>query len=139
MAQIEQIMNQFIDNISNKYAIDKTELESMIPLIYEKKKKKITPCNNSIQCLGRKQDGKQCTRKKKEGCDICGKHINNQKDGRVDDNNNEQLTNELLRTVLVNIENNEYLMDGEKNLFTFHPESPEYIGKLINNKIVSCY
>ena len=33
MAQIEQIMNQFIDNISNKYAIDKTELESMIPLI----------------------------------------------------------------------------------------------------------
>lgn len=139
MASIEQIMNSFINNISEKYDIDKKDLESLIPMVYEKKKKKAIPCNNNQQCLGRKQDGKQCTRKRKEGCDFCGKHINNQKYGRVDDNNNEKLNTELLRTILINIENTDYLMDDDKNLFTFHPEAPEYIGKYINNRIVSCY
>lgn len=138
MAQLENIINDFIQNISNKYDINRKELESLIPVIYEKKKKKTIPCNDKCQCLARKQDSKQCTRKKKDGFDFCGKHINNQKYGRVDDNN-DKLNNELLRTVLVSIENTEYLMDDEKNLFTFHPEAPEYIGKYIDNRIVSCY
>ena len=89
--------------------------------------------------MGRKQDGKQCTRRKKDNNDFCGKHISCQKYGRIDDNNNDKLNDELLRTVLINIDNIDYLIDDENNLFTFHLEAPEYIGKYINNSVVSCY
>ena len=135
----EEVLSKFMDNIEGKFNISRSDLERLIPIISEKKKKKITPCNNDIQCMGRKQDGKQCTRRRKEGSDYCGKHINCQKYGRIDDNNNDKMNDELLRTVLINIDNKEYLIDNNKNLFTFHLESPEYIGKFIDNRIVSCY
>ena len=136
MSSLEQILSDFMDNIENKYAISRDELEQLIPTIIDKKKKKL-PCSNDLLCLGRKQDGKQCTRRRKEGCEFCGKHINNQKYGRIDDSNN-KINNELLRTILVNIDNSDYLMDNKNNLFSFHPEAPEYIGKYKDNQIIYC-
>ena len=138
MASMEHIISQLIDNIGNKYNIDKEELVKLVPNIIEKKKKKLTPCSNQHQCMGRKQDGKQCTRRKKEGADYCGKHINCQKYGRIDDKSADKLNDDLLRTVLVDINNSNYLMDINNNLFSFHPEAPEYIGKYIDNQIVYC-
>ena len=41
MASIEHIIGQFIDNIGDKYNIDKEELGKLIPNIIEKKKKKL--------------------------------------------------------------------------------------------------
>ena len=41
MASIEQIMNSFINNISEKYDIDKKDLESLIPMVYEKRRKRL--------------------------------------------------------------------------------------------------
>ena len=125
----------FIQNIHQKYGIPISGLESCLPVC--KKKKKPNEIDDHSKCLGRKQDGKQCTRRKKEGCDFCGKHLNNQKYGRVDDNKS-TLQTDMIRTVVKKIGTKEYLLDEDNNIYTLEPESPEFIGKLIGENIVSC-
>ena len=39
----------------------------------------------SQQCMGRKLDGKQCTRGRKDGTEFCKSHLNKLPFGRIDD------------------------------------------------------
>lgn len=37
------------------------------------------------RCLGKKSNGEQCTRRKKEGCELCGTHIKGTPHGKIND------------------------------------------------------
>uniref|UniRef100_A0A6C0EJ86 Uncharacterized protein n=1 Tax=viral metagenome TaxID=1070528 RepID=A0A6C0EJ86_9ZZZZ len=126
-----------LDTISIDYNINNTEL-------YDKfLKKKIKPKLKNIQldnyiCMARKQDGNQCTRKKKFG-EFCGKHETNQKFGRIDDYNNliDKLSQDdnYIMTWVETINDKEYLVDSNNVVYTNNLNNPQIIGKKINNLI----
>lgn len=124
-----------LDNIATDYNIDKNELYKYLE---NKKKNNDIPnsCNNL--CMARKQDGNQCTRKKKYN-DYCGKHVNNQKHGRIDDCDNlvEDLSQDenYIMVWKENYENKEYLIDSNNIVYTNNVDNPQIIGKKINNLI----
>ena len=89
--------------------------------------------------MARKQDGNQCTRKKKNG-DFCGKHEKHQKYGRIDDYNNlvEKLSQDdnYIMVWTESINNKEYLVDSNNIVYTKNLNSPEIIGKKKSNNLI---
>ena len=87
----EQVKN-ILNDISKDFGIDKSLLHAkylkLDNLKTTKKRKKKTELAPSCLCMARKQDGNQCTRRRKPDGEYCGKHIKNRKYGRVDDHSN---------------------------------------------------
>ena len=123
---INSEFNNYIDKVSKKYNIPVKELHQLV-----------NTNNNNCKCLARKQDGLQCTRNRKFNEDYCGKHINNRKFGRIDDNNNnDNIDNNLVKTCIekINVEN--YLIDSDNYVYTNNIENPILIGRKENNSLV---
>lgn len=118
--KVQNIVNEEIINvlnkISSKYDIPFNELQTTIS----------NNNNNCNKCLARKQDGLQCTRNKKNNSDYCGKHINNRKYGRIDDNNNKDQKYEKTHIEMIN--GNNYLIDEDNYVYTNNIENPKLIG-----------
>ena len=120
-----------LDTISKDYNINNIELYNKFLKKKPKNKLKNIQLDKHI-CMARKQDGNQCTRKKKFG-DFCGKHETNQKFGRIDDYNN--LINKLshddnyIMTWIEIINNKEYLVDSNDIVYTNNLNNPQIIGK----------
>lgn len=90
---INSILFKVFEDIEKQYEIPKSELEERYligvipePIIAESKLKKSKPIEKEFCCLARKQDGGQCTRRRKDGEEYCGKHAVQRKYGRIDDN-----------------------------------------------------
>jgi hypothetical protein len=81
---------KIFEDIEKQYEIPKKDLEEryLIGTINETETKTKKPKTLDIEtcCLARKQDGGQCTRRRKDGQDYCGKHLVQRKYGRIDDN-----------------------------------------------------
>ena len=121
----EKKLKKILNSISKEYKIDKKKLFN-----------KYLYCNfNNNFCLAKKQDGYQCTRRKKKGFDFCGKHINSRKNGRIDVNNEKINDNSYILTEIEKFGNKEYLIDENNILFSKNINEPEIIGKKINGKI----
>ena len=88
---IKTKINETIVAISVDYNLDENELlskyspklNSMQEVTKIKRKRKSIPKEHC--CLGRKQFGEQCTRRKKPGSEFCGSHMKSLPYGRVDD------------------------------------------------------
>lgn len=130
-------LEKILLNISDEYNIDKDELFgkyiqnnncSLPSKPYLKKNKNI-----STICIARKQDGNQCTRRKKGLSDYCGKHIKNNKCGRVDDHSNivDKLANDdnYIMTWVETINGIDYLVDSDNIIYTNDVNSPIIVGK----------
>ena len=120
--------------------------------IKKRNRKKI---DKDLMCKGRKLDGLQCTRKKKDGCDFCQSHLRKLPNGRIDEEsklpkkNNKrgrkpkvesdprQHDNDYI-TLWEDIINDEkVLIDIYNNVFTFDMNNPKFLGKkTIDNTIV---
>lgn len=103
--------------------------------------------SNELRCMGRKIDGRQCTRRKKTGCDYCQSHIKKLTNGRIDqdyDTNKKKNKRGRKRkiefdpraydseyvTLWEDIVNNEkVLIDINNNVYTFNVTTPTYLGK----------
>lgn len=100
--------------------------------------------DNTIRCMGRKIDGKQCTRSRLKDCDFCKSHKDNLPHGRVDDPNYEPpekgkrgrkkksvdyTDGNYIATHLEMIEGIQYLVNEEGLVFSYNIESPVFIGK----------
>ena len=89
--------------------------------------------------MARKQDGNQCSRRKKYD-DYCGKHVKNQKFGRIDDCNNLlQDFSEDDNYIMVwkeQYKDNEYLVDSNNIVYSNSIENPKILGKKINNTLI---
>jgi hypothetical protein len=85
-------LTKIFEDIEKQYEIPKSELTERYLLtntneiIIEPKSKKTKITDKEFCCLARKQDGGQCTRRRKEGEEYCGKHTVQRKYGRIDDN-----------------------------------------------------
>jgi len=100
--------------------------------------------DNTIRCMGRKIDGKQCTRSRLKDCEFCKSHKDNLPHGRVDDPNYEPpekgkrgrkkksvdyTDGNYIATHLEMIEGIQYLVNEEGLVFSYNIESPVFIGK----------
>jgi len=96
---VNQVLSKIFEDIEKQYEIPKNELEEryLIGTISDliisdsksKKSKSIETLNSKSKefcCKARKQDGGQCTRRRKDSEDYCGKHAVQRKYGRIDDN-----------------------------------------------------
>ena len=111
-----------------------------------KKKYKKTSIDKSLQCMAKKADGKQCTRRRKVKdnygniiepvIEYCGKHVKSIKYGRVDDEEKFEDTDKYIRTVRENIDGEYYLVDKDNRVYSYNKEHPLLLGKKINNKLI---
>lgn len=128
------------DEILKKYSpnllIDKEKMKM-------KRKRKILPKEEC--CLGRKQFGEQCTRRKKPGSDFCGSHSKNLPYGMIEDDKQFlcKTKGKRGRKKKNLLEGNEdyiptwideelgdlYLVDKDNIVYLNNEESPKIIGK----------
>ena len=89
---ITEEMNTMLKSIQKKYKIsdgdfiekfDKQIQGLSLKLVMKKRNRRVLEDN--IRCMGRKIDGKQCTRSRLKDCDFCKSHKDNLPHGRVDD------------------------------------------------------
>jgi len=127
-------IKSILDNISIDYNLDKEDLYKYL----EKKSSNKVKNTCSNLCMARKQDGNQCTRKKKYN-DYCGKHVNNQKYGRIDDCSHliEDFSEDenYIMVWTEKYKNIDYLVDSNNIVYTNNIENPKIIGKKVNNLI----
>mgnify|MGYP003686530015 FL=1 len=90
--------------------------------------------------MARKQDGNQCTRRRKQEGEFCGKHIKNKKYGRIDDNSNivgklAEDDNYIMTWVEI-FNGKEYLVDTNNIVYTKNISSPKIIGKKLSDGVI---
>jgi hypothetical protein len=134
-------IKNILDSISEEYNLDKTKLydkylnkniaDSEIKIeVKKKKRKKITKLNNDELCMARKADGLQCTRRRKDTLEFCGKHCKNLKFGRIDDKTKYSNNKEFLKTREEKIDGKNYLIDDKNIVYNYDINNPIIIGKL---------
>ena len=136
--------NKYFNEIINKVMLDKKK----------KPNKRILGINE--QCLGRKMDFTQCTRKRKDDTNFCGSHIKNLPNGLIGDNGEcfnkvkkkrgrkrkdclKAVNDDEFATTKVNIDNEDYLINKRNIVFSFKEENenvyPVIEGVLVDGKI----
>lgn len=140
---LRKIKNQY--EINDKSFIEKYEKQIQgLSLKLGMKKRNRRILDNTIRCMGRKIDGKQCTRSRLKECDFCKSHKDNLPHGRVDDPTYEppekgkrgrkkksvDYTNgNYIATHLEMIDGIQYLVNESGLVFSYNIESPVFIGK----------
>jgi hypothetical protein len=143
-----------IDKICNEYNLDyKTVLESYnIDILnigakfgVKKRNRRILPSDK--QCMGRKLDGRQCTRGRNGDSEFCKSHQNKLPLGRIDDEynakepskrgrkrkNNVLSCNKYIVTHMEQLDGNNYLVDDNNFVYSFDVNNPEFLGIKENN------
>ena len=145
-------INETIIAISVDYNLDENELllkyspklQSIQDTTKIKRKRKVVPKDQC--CLGRKQFGEQCTRRKKPGSEFCGSHMKSLPYGRIDDEQNYlckvkgkrgrkkkkntlEDDSEYIQTWVDKELGDAYLIDKHNTVYSNDPKSPKIIGK----------
>ncbi len=158
----DELYSLMLNSISEKYNLNKDELKTSFKLDSTKlavelgiKKRNRRILDNNKRCMGRKFDGNQCTRSRRGDAHYCLSHEKNLPQGRIDDvsfkpkekgkrgrkkkihafANDEN----YIATTRENFGGNiEYLVDENKNVYTYNIEKPVYVGKYdsVNNKLL---
>jgi hypothetical protein len=140
-AQYNKQLEKTLTNVAAYYKINKKELFDKFlhkhtqVKTYKNKKKILDP---EYKCMGRKQDGSQCSRSRKFGV-FCGKH-NPPKFGRIDEPINHSLFKKKQTHIIVKNEkigDKEFIIEENTSiLFDSNTKQPTVIGKkLADNKI----
>lgn len=156
-----EFYNNILDKIGTKYHLNKSELNDTFKLDSTKiaielgiKKRNRRVLENTKRCLGRKYDGGQCTRSKRENSPFCLSHEKNLPQGRIDDETYKPKEKgkrgrkkkmhafsnnpDYISTEKITINNSVYLVDSAKNVYSFNIEKPVYLGiyDALNDTIV---
>ena len=148
---IKDETTNLLTKIGSEYNIDTNELLSKyqediskisVKLGIKKRNRRVLP--PELQCLGRKSGGGQCTRSKKPGHDYCLSHLKNLKYGNIYDDTFEQKTKgkrgrkptkqnyppeDYIAVSLEVINDKQYLVDYNSNVYSYCKEAPVFIGK----------
>ena len=143
----EDEMSSVLNNICHEYHLNsETVLKKYMPnmlnmsikLGVKKRNKRVLP--KEVRCMGRKIDGEQCTRSRRNGCDFCLSHSKRLPHGRIDDPNyvkkvkgkrgrkKKSLDSEYIATKIQEINGVEYLVDEYSNVFTYDLNKSEFLG-----------
>ena len=129
-------------DILHKYNDDITKIGSKFGV----KKRNRRVLATELQCMGRKLDGEQCTRGKKDGTDYCKSHQNKLPYGRIDEpfkgkeickrgRKKKNKQNEYIVTHHDIIDGKNYLVDENNFVYSFNINQPEFLGIKKDNKI----
>ena len=139
--------NLLLKRIGYDYNLDNENLGEYLPemskiqALFHTKKRIRRTLPIDMMCFGRKLDGKQCTRARRSKSEYCLSHQKSLPNGRIDDNNyfkkekgkrgrkKKCVNNNIIATRLEIIDNIEYLVDIDNNIYTYNIENPEWIGK----------
>ena len=130
------------DEVINKYSVDISKLG----LKFGIKKRNKRKLNQNKQCMGRKIDGKQCTRGRRSHSDFCKSHENKLPHGRIDEpyKNKELIKRgrkrkakfiDYVSTSLEIIDGKHYLVDDNGYVYSYNINNPEFLGVKRDNKI----
>ena len=128
--------------ILEKYANDIAKIGSKFGV--KKRNRRVLPLE--FQCMGRKLDGKQCTRGRRDNSEYCKSHENKLPYGRIDQpfklketkvrgRKKRDKLNDFIATHVEVIEGKNYLIDENNFVYTFNINKPEFLGIKHNNKI----
>ena len=109
------------ETLMTKYCIEPNSKSS------KKTKKKLTKKGNI--CMAKKADGFQCTRRKKNNMEYCGKHEKKLKFGRIDDELRYSDKTKYIKTKRENIEGEYYLVDEQNLVYSCSKTHPLLLGK----------
>lgn len=136
--------NLDIDTVSKKYNMDVTKIG--IKLGVKKRNRRVLP--GHLQCMGRKLDGKQCTRGRKDNSDYCKSHMNKLPYGRIDDEfklkeplkrgRKRKSSSKEVEYVYTNIDvidGENYLVDNNNLVYSFDINNPVFLGLKTENGI----
>ena len=134
-------IQKILTNISIYYKINKKDLfdkfihKDTQVKTYKNKKKSLDP---EYKCMARKQDGTQCTRRRRHG-DYCGKHIEH-KLGRIDRPIDDSLFKKKKKCIVVkteNINNKDYIIEDTTGIiFDGNIKKPTVIGKKLGDNSI---
>ena len=128
------------DEIVSKYVDDVSKIG--VKMGIKRRNRRSLP--KDLQCLGRKIDGHQCTRSRRNGEEFCLSHMKRLPHGRIDDptyankekgkrgRKKKEVTyneEEYLCVHLELIRGTQYLVDENDNVFSYNLEAPKYLGK----------
>ena len=128
--------------ILDKYSNDISKIGSKFGV--KKRNRRVLPFE--FQCMGRKLDGKQCTRGKRDNSDYCKSHENKLPYGRIDEpfklkeskvrgRKKKDKLNDFVATHVEVIDGKNYLVDNNNFVYTFNINNPEFLGIKQNNNI----
>mgnify|MGYP001243708864 CR=1 FL=1 len=149
-------VNKILFKVSANYNLQFNEVTELvkpdinkfgIKLGVKKRNRRVLPKDK--QCMGRKLDGKQCTRGRyKEGCDYCKSHAFKLPLGRIDDElepkepmqrgrkkKGGKKSLEYIVTSIETIGDQNYLVDDRNFVFSFDTKSPKFLGIKVDNEI----
>lgn len=138
-------LENMLQTISKTYDIDYDELKKLsfsnsnLAIQYGIRKRIKRKIDKDKQCMGRKIDGEQCTRSRRDHSEYCLSHQKNLKFGRIDDgkvitqeNERKKKKNkgdDYIATKRKMIENITYLIDEKNNIYSYNIETPVLLGK----------
>lgn len=144
LSRIGKSHNLNVDNLKSEFNDDILKISSKLGL--KRRNRRILPADK--MCMGRKLDGKQCTRGRyKEGSDYCKSHANKLPLGRIDDeliiNDNDctgkkkikKKSDAYVLTHIETIDDQNYLVDDKNFVYSFDVNNPEFLGIKVNNQI----
>ena len=132
--------------VLDKYNIDILNIGTKFGV--KKRNRRVLPSNK--QCMGRKLDGKQCTRGRKDETEFCKSHLNKLPFGRIDDadfcvkepskrgrkrKNNILNCNKYIVTHIEEIEGSNYLVDDNNFVYSFDINNQIFLGIKYEEKI----
>jgi len=123
----EKKITNIFKELSDNHNIPFEEFKIYLQKIFGKKKRKKTQLQDFERCMARKQDGFQCSRRRKKNNEYCGKHIKNRPYGRIDNENDK----ESIPVKNIVIEDKEYLIDNNKIVFNLNGDM--IVGKLMDD------
>jgi hypothetical protein len=145
LEKISKDYNLNYPDILEKYNIDILNIGAKFGV--KKRNRRVLPSDK--QCMGRKLDGKQCTRGRKGVSEFCKSHLNKLPFGRIDDEynakepskrgrkrkNNVFSCNKYIVTHMEQLDGNNYLVDDNNLVYSFDVNNPEFLGVKDNNSL----
>lgn len=150
---LKSVNRDFNLEISNEELITKYEPDiSKLGLKLGIKKRNRRTLPKEVQCMGRKLDGLQCTRSRRNNSEFCLSHIKRLPYGRIDDDTYQVKEKgkrgrkkkvftfdeeEYIATRSEIIDGTEYLVDKDNNVYTYDIEKPVFMGIKVGEVIQS--
>ena len=141
--------NSILEDLCKSKDLNYTEISSIysnriskvgMKIGIKKRNRRILPTN--LLCMGRKLDGKQCTRGRQPNIEFCKSHGNKLTYGRIDDNQEikkkpikKSKNDEFLVTYVENIDGENYLIDDKNFVYSYNLIRPKFLGLKTNDGI----
>ena len=134
--------NNIVQEICSEYNLNYKEINDKynnkiskvgMKIGIKKRNRRVLPTN--LLCMGRKLDGKQCTRGRQPNSEYCKSHGNKLTYGRIDDNmeikqkkKKKSKNDEYLVTYVENIDGENYLVDEKNFVYSYNLVRPKFLG-----------